>query len=162
MMIILRQSESLIHEDFIYFRNKNKFMQMKYISVCLLLIILNSCSLNSKIQLKEYEQRYRVMFISKAYYKYLDDKIWKDRVNCFNSPAVVEPNEYDHINSLVDSLGAVFDADIADATNGEGSMETHELISYCVINKIMDTANSENFRKVSKQYALQKIKSKIK
>ena len=132
---------------------------MKYISVFTLLIILNSCSLNSnKAQLKEYEQRYRVMFISQAYYKYLDDKIWKDRVNCYNSPAVAEPNEYDHINSLVDSLGAVFNAEIADATNGEGSMETHELDRYCVISKIMDTANSEKFRKIAKQYALKKIK----
>jgi len=132
---------------------------MKYISILLLFFIINSCSLNSeKAQLKKYEQRYRVMFISQAYYKYLDDKIWKDRVNCYNRPAVAEPNEYDHINSLVDSLGAVFDADIAEATNGEGSMETHELKDYCVITKIMETANSESFKKIARQYALKKIK----
>ncbi len=132
---------------------------MKYISVFLLLSLLYSCTVNSKkAQLNEFEQRYRVMFISQAYYKYLDDKIEKDRVNCYNSPAVAEPNEYDHINFLVDSLGAVFDADIAGATNGEGSMETHELKRYCVITKIMDAANSEDFKKIAKQYALKKIK----
>lgn len=132
---------------------------MKYISVFTLLIILNSCSLNSKKeQLKEYERVYRVIFISDAYYKYLDDKIWKDRISCYNKPIQIKYSEYDHINSLVDSLGAVFNAEIADATNGEGSMETHELDRYCVISKIMDTANSEKFRKIAKQYALKKIK----
>ncbi|HLO55265.1 MAG TPA: hypothetical protein VK169_13305 [Saprospiraceae bacterium] len=132
---------------------------MKYISIFLLFFIINSCSLNSKKeQLKEYERVYRVIFISQAYYKYLDDKIWKDRISCYNSPIQIKYSEYNQINSLVDSLGVVFNAEIADATNGEGSMETHELKRHCVMKRIMDTANSEKFRKIAKQYALKRIK----
>jgi len=120
-----------------------------------------ACSASKKRQIlmEKYTQMYRNEFVSQTFYRFLDDKKWKDRVNCFGSPNDFSPSDWAQIYMLVDSVGIVLNSDIAKVTNGLGSLITHEVAGYCVGKECMKICNSKPFKVLSKQYALSKIKS---